>query len=256
MTRLQGKVAIVTGATGAIGKATARLFLEEGAKVMLVGRSLDKLEACRDELGHAGHVDCRVVSAGDEAATKAAVAATVEVFGRLDITFANAGTIGEIGPLHELTLENVNHVLQVNVVGVWLDMKYSIPPMLERGGGSIIVNSSIAGVVGVPAMAPYVTSKHAVAGLAKAAALELAETGIRVNAIAPGPIKNRLMRSLEEQMMPDDPDQMRANFTSAVPMKRYGSNEEVARLALFLASDDSSFITGMTYPIDGGYTTA
>jgi NAD(P)-dependent dehydrogenase (short-subunit alcohol dehydrogenase family) len=195
-----------------------------------------------------------VADATDEAATKAAVAATVEAFGGVDIMFANAGTEGVAKPLQDLTFEEFNHVIQTNVIGVWLSVKHCVAPMQERGGGSIIATTSVAGVIGFPNISHYIASKHAVCGFVKTAAMELAESGIRVNAIGPGPIANRMMRSLEEQMSPDDPDAMHAAVEETIPMKRYGTDAEVANLALFLGSDESSYTTGAVYLVDGGYT--
>ena len=256
MARLDGKVAIITGATGGIGEATAQLFLNEGAKVMLVGRSAQKLKASLERVGHEDSVDHFVADATDEAATREAVAATVKAFGGVDILFANAGTEGVSKPLQDLTVEEFNHVLQTNVVGVWLSVKHCVAPMRERGGGSIVATASIGGLIGFPNVAPYIASKHAVCGFVKTAALELAESGIRVNAIAPGQIDNRMMRSLEEQISPDDPDAVHESIEEMIPMKRYGTNAEVASLALFLGSDESSFATGAVYTIDGGFTAA
>ena len=252
MARLDGKVAIITGATGGIGEATAQLFLSEGAKVMLVGRSAEKLSASLERVGHEASVEHFVADATDEAATKDAVAATVEAFGGIDILFANAGTEGAAKPLQHLTVEEFNHVLQTNVIGPWLSVKHCVVPMRERGGGSIIATASRVGLVGVPNASSYVASKHAVCGFVKTAALELAKSGIRVNAIAPGPIDNRMMRSLEEQRSPDDPDAVHEAIKESIPMKRYGSNAEVAALALFLGSDESSFSTGAIFTLDGG----
>ena len=256
MARLDGKVAIITGATGGIGEATAQLFLSEGAKVMLVGRSAEKLSASLERVGHEDSVGHFVADATDEAATSDAVAATVEAFGGVDILFANAGTEGVAKPLQEMTVEEFNHVLQTNVVGVWLTVKHCVAPMREGGGGSIIATASRVGLVGLPNASSYVASKHAVCGFVKTAALELAESGIRVNAIAPGPIDNRMMRSLEEQRSPDDPNAMHEVIKESIPMKRYGTNAEVAALALFLASDESSFSTGTIYTLDGGSNAA
>jgi NAD(P)-dependent dehydrogenase (short-subunit alcohol dehydrogenase family) len=254
MTRLDGKVAIITGASGGIGEATARLFLSEGAKVMLVGRSAEKLRASLERVGHPESAAMFVADATDEAATRAAVQATVEMFGGVDILFANAGTEGVSKPLHELTVEEFNHVLQTNVVGVWLSVKHCVAPMVARGGGSIMATASVAGLKGFSKGAPYVASKHAVCGLVKSAALDLAESGIRVNAIAPGAIDNRMIKSLEEQLSPGDPGAMREAIKGSIPLKRYGTNTEVARLAVFLGSDESSFTTGAIYSVDGGAT--
>ncbi len=254
--RLEGKVAIITGATGGIGEATAKRFLAEGANVMLVGRSADKLRETRERLAVNNGVAEFVADAADEKATAAAVAATIEAFGGVDILLANAGIEGMIAPIENQTVENFEEVLRTNVIGVWLAMKYCVEPMKKRGSGSIIALSSIAGVIGVPAGAPYFASKHAVCGLVKCAGLELGPYGIRVKAIGPGPIDNRMIRSIETQLSPDDPDAMREGFSQLIAMKRYGTNEEVANLALFLASDESSYCTGSIHMIDGGFTAA
>jgi NAD(P)-dependent dehydrogenase (short-subunit alcohol dehydrogenase family) len=254
--RLEGKVAIVTGATGGIGEATAARFLEEGASVMLVGRSKEKLKATRERLAVENGLAEFVADAGDEAATTAAVAATVEAFGGVDILLANAGTEGNFAPIENLSVGEFESVFRTNVIGVWLAMKYCVEPMKRSGGGSMIALSSIAGMIGSPTMAPYIASKHAVFGLVKTAALELAASGIRVNAIGPGPIDNRMMRSLESQFNPADAAAAHEFILSKVPMNRYGRNEEVANLALFLASGESTFCTGGIHMIDGGFIAA
>lgn len=254
--RLDGKVAIVTGATGGIGEATAKRFLAEGARVMLVGRSVEKLEETRQRLSGFDDLATSVADATDEQATAAAVAATVKAFGGIDILLANAGIEGKIALIEDQTVENFEEVLRTNVIGVWLSMKYCVEPMKKRGRGSMIALSSISGVIGVPAGSPYFASKHAVCGLVKCAALELGPFDIRVNAIGPGPIDNRMIRAIETQISPDDPDVMRAGLTQQIAMKRYGTNEEVANLALFLASDEASYCTGSIHMIDGGFTAA
>ena len=254
--RLDGKAAIITGATGGIGEATARLFLDEGASVMLVGRSKEKLKATRERLAVENGLAEFVADAGDEAATAAAVAATVEAFGGVDILLANAGTEGNFAPIENLSVGEFESVFRTNVIGVWLAMKYCVEPMKRSGGGSMIALSSIAGMIGSPTMAPYIASKHAVFGLVKTAALELAASGIRVNAIGPGPIDNRMMRSLESQFNPADAAAAHEFILSKVPMNRYGRNEEVANLALFLASGESTFCTGGIHMIDGGFIAA
>lgn len=251
--RLEGKTAIITGATGGIGEATAKRFLEEGAKVMLVGRSAGKLDETRKRLGEFENVASAIADAADEAATRAAVQATVDTFGGVDILLANAGTEGNCAPIESLEVKEFESVLSTNVIGVWLAMKYCVEPMKKRGKGSIIALSSIAGMIGSPTMAPYIASKHAVFGLVKTSALELAESNIRVNAIGPGPIDNRMIHSLEAQFSPDNPTAGHDFILSLVPMKRYGTNEEVANLALFLASDESSYCTGGIHMIDGGF---
>ena len=254
--RLAGKVAIITGATGGIGEATAKLFLQEGASVMLVGRSADKLQETRDRLAVDEGLAHFVADAADEEATAAAVAATIAAFGGVDILFANAGTEGKTNPIEATSRADFEEVLRTNVIGVWLAMKYCVEPMKERGGGSIIATASMAGVIGFPAMAPYIASKHAVNGLVKTAALELGAARIRVNAIAPGPIDNRMIASLASQLAPENPAALRDAVEAQIPLKRYGTNEEVANLVLFLASDESSYCSGGVHMIDGGYTAA
>ena len=254
--RLDGKVAIVTGATGGIGEATAKLFLELGAQVMLVARSPDKLAETKQRLDGLGEFDGAIADSTDEAATAAAVAKTLERFGGLDILIANAGTEGVLKPIEALTVADFNDTLQTNVIGVWLAMKHCVAPMKARGVGSIVALSSIAGMIGFPAMAPYIASKHAVFGLVKTAALELGEHNIRVNAVGPGPIDNRMMQSLGSQLAGDEAAALREGVETTIALKRYGTNEEVAHLLAFLASDASSYCNGSIHMIDGGYIAA
>ncbi len=256
MPRLEEKTALLTGATGGIGEATAKRFLEEGARVMLLGRSREKLDATSERLSGGDRVSSFVADAVDEAAIAAAAQATVNTFGGIDILLANAGTEGVSKPLESQSLEEFENVLRVNVTGVWLVMKHCVEPMKKGGGGSIIALSSIAGLIGFPGLSAYTASKHAVYGLVKTAALELAESGIRVNAIGPGPIDNRMIQSIAEQMNPGGASEVREAMENLVAMKRFGTNEEVANLALFLASDESSYCSGAMYPIDGGFTAA
>ena len=254
--RLDDKVAIVTGATGGIGEATAKLFLDLGAKVMLVARSADKLAATKSRLESHGEVAGSISDAADEAGMAAAVAATLDRFGGLDILIANAGTEGVLKPIEALSVEEFEDTMRTNVTGVWLAMKHCVAPLKARGGGSIVALSSIAGVIGFPAMAPYIASKHAVYGLVKTAALELGPSNICVNAVGPGPIDNRMIDSLQNQLAPDDPAALRGGIEASIAMRRYGTNEEVAHLLAFLASDASSYCNGSIHLIDGGYVAA
>ena len=254
--RLDGRVAIITGATGGIGEATAKLFLQLGAKVMLVARSTDKLAATLARLEPLGEVAGSLSEATDEAAFSAAVAATLDRFGGLDILIANAGTEGVVKPVELLSVEEFEDTMRTNVTGVWLSIKHCVEPLKARGGGSIIALSSIAGCIGFPAMSPYIASKHAVYGLVKTAALELGASNIRVNAVGPGPIDNRMIDSLQNQLAPDNPAALRAGIEASIPMKRYGTSEEVAHMLAFLASDASSYCSGSIYMVDGGYVAA
>ena len=251
--RLDGKVAIITGAAGGIGSATATLFIELGAKVMLTDRDQAKLEEACAKVGDPERCAMAIADCAGEAATKTTVIATVRRFGRLDIMVANAGTEGALGPLDQISVDDFEHILRTNVVGVWLAIKHAVPAMKTAGGGAIVATSSIAGVIGFPGLGPYVASKHAVAGLVKAAAIELAPLKIRVNAVAPGPIDNRMMQSLGDQLGGGDAAAFRAFINSRIPMGRYGNNEEIAQLIAFLASDAASYCTGGLYVADGGY---
>ena len=254
--RLEGKVAIITGASGGIGAATARRFLDEGAKVMLVGRSEAKIEQTMEALGNGTSLAFHLAEAADEQANAAAVAATVDRFGGVDIMLANAGTEGVVAPFEQQSAADFESVLRTNVLGVWISMKTCVEAMKQRGGGSIIALSSIAGVIGAAGLLPYIASKHAVFGMVKTAAIELGEFNIRVNAIGPGPIQNRMIDSICDQAAPGDSEAVADGFRDAIPMKRFGENEEVANLALFLASDESSYCSGSIHMIDGGYTAA
>ena len=256
MARLAGKIALITGATGGIGMATAAAYLREGAKVMLVGRSEDKLAEARGQLGHADSVATFATDAADEDGVRGAVDATVSEFGGLDIVFANAGTEGQPKPLTDTTTGEFETVLRTNVVGPWLTIKHAVPALTERGGGSIIVTSSIAGAIGFRGLAPYIASKHAVNGLTKTAAQELAPAGIRVNAIAPGMIDNRMFHSITDHLGAGDGAALLEQIMPAIPMEHLGKSEEIAAFAVFLGSDESSYCTGSIHLADGGFVAA
>jgi NAD(P)-dependent dehydrogenase (short-subunit alcohol dehydrogenase family) len=252
--RLQGKVAIVTGATGGIGAATARLFLAEGAMVALADLDEGRLAKLEGALENADRVLTLRTDVADTEQVLRCVERTVARFGKLDVMFANAGIEGMVGPIRSMTMENLEQVLAVNVGGVFSSIKHAAGAM--TAGGAIVVTSSVAGFIGSSGLAAYCASKHAVMGLVKTAAIELAPAGIRVNAINPGPIENRMMRSIEAQALPSDPAAVKAGFEALVPLRRYGTNEEIAQLAVFLASSEASYCTGGAFVADGGFLTS
>jgi len=251
--RLSGKVALITGAAGGIGRATAARFVDEGARVVLFDREERALVELVRALGGEERAALCVGDVSREADVAAAIDETVARFGGLDVLFANAGVEGRVAPLTQLTVDDLDRVLAVNVRGPFLCLKHAVPAMQRRGGGSVIITSSVAGLVGSPGLAAYVTSKHATIGLCKTAALELAPMNIRVNTINPGPIDNRMMRSIEDQAAPGAGAMVKEKFTQMVPLRRYGRNEEIAALAAFLASDEASYSTGAAFLADGGF---
>ena len=243
--RLSGKVAIITGAGSGIGAATARRFVLEGAKVVVVDITGAE-EKIAGELGeHAVAVHADVANSSD---VRSMIDAAVSRFDRLDILVNNAGIEGEQAPTADCTEENFDRVVAVNLRGVFLGMKYGIPAMIASGGGSIINTASVAGLVGFAGIPAYCASKGGVIQLSKTAALEYAGQKIRVNAVCPGviwtPMIDRLTGGTEEG---------RAAIVALEPVGRMGSAEEIADLILYLASDESAFVTGAAIPIDGGF---
>lgn len=254
MDRFEGKVAIVTGAAGGIGRAAAIRFASEGASVVLVDRDDGQLGETVDAIGPASggtHSVTADVTRSDEVARY--VEAATSTFGGVDILFNNAGIEGVVAPLEQYPEEVFDQVLAVNLKGVWLGMRHVAEAMRLRGGGAIVNTASVAGLSGTPMLIAYGASKHAVVGMTKTAALELAPAGIRVNAVCPSPIETRMMRSIEAGISPDDPEAIKKTVTEGLPLGRYGEPVEVAALVAFLASDEAAYITGGIYPIDGGH---
>ena len=254
--RLKNKTAIFTGATGGIGTATSKRYLEEGANLVMVGRSEEKLMNLMKSLDNPSNALTCVADSKDESAINKCINTTYEKFGSVDIVMANAGTEGIVKPLTDFTVEEFNDVIDVNVVGVWLYMKYAFPIMQKQKSGSFIAVASTAGLVGFNGLCPYIASKHAVCGMVKTACLENGPMNVRVNALAPGPVDNRMMASLGEQLNPDDPSSVVDMVNGMVATNRYSTNEEIANLALFLGSDESSNCSGSVYVCDGGFTAA
>src|SRR4028119_1102116 len=242
---LQDKVALVTGGTSGIGRVTAIAYAQQQAKVV-VGRRIDEGEETvrliKEAGGEAIFVQADVTK---EADVKATVDKAVGVFGRLDIAFNNAGTVGENPSLIEQTEAEYERTMNVNVKGVWLSMKHEIAQMLKQGSGSIVNMAPAVGVVALPNILLYTASKHAVVGLTKAAALQYAKAGIRINVVAPGAIQTDMFEAVT--------DEAKAYFTGLHPIGRVGTPLEVANAVLFLSSDLASFTTGATLLVDGGY---
>lgn len=251
--RFQGRVVVVTGAAGGIGREVVLRFVAEGAKVVaadLGGDELDETvrlvhEAGGDAIGVAADVT-------DEGQVRAMVAAANDTYGGLDALVNNAGVEGPVRPLTETDADHFDRVLAVNVRGVFLGMKHAAPVIAAQGGGAIVNLSSVAGLGGTPGIVAYGASKHAVIGVTKTAAMEFAPMQIRVNAVCPSPVETRMMRALEAGMNPDDPEAVHALMAASIPLGRYGEPSDVASLVLFLCSDEASFLSGAAIPIDGG----
>ncbi|MEH2012346.1 SDR family oxidoreductase [Nostoc sp.] len=247
-----GKVAIVTGGSSGIGKATAIAFGKAGAKVVVAARRDSEGEETVNLIKQAGSEALFVkTDVAQVSQVEALVSKTVETYGRLDFAFNNAGIDGGNAPLHEQSLELFDQLIAVNVRGLFLCMKYEIVQMLRTGGGVIVNNSSMGGLIAFPSIGPYHASKHAVMGLTKSAALDYAKLGIRINAVNPGIIDTDLIVRMAEKM--GDAETTSQRLTTMVPMGRMGKPEEIASTVLFLCSEAASYITGQSLVVDGGY---
>lgn len=249
MSLMYGKVAIVTGGAGDIGEAAAKALVSEGARVVLIDRDEVSLEYVRKKFigDKVTTVVADIRKAGE---VRAFVDHTMKTYGRIDVFFNNAGIIGQIDQIQNYSEEAFDEVIAVNLKGVWLCCKYALPRM--GPGGSMVISSSVSGLRGARNLSGYVASKHGVVGIMKAMAIEFAHKRIRVNSVHPGPVEGKIMHFIEQQFSPEDVGKARLEREQRIPFGRYVTPEEVAKLVLWLLSDESSFITGTTQIIDGG----
>ncbi len=241
---------LITGALTGIGRATALAFAAEGYQVVVSGRRKQAGEELADELRLAGtESEFVLADVTDEAQVQNLIKKTLTRFGRIDVAVNNAGTEGELGPVTGQTIANYRATFDTNVLGVLLSMKYQLSAMQSQGSGSIINLSSIAGQIGMAGASVYVASKHAVEGLTKTAALEVASLGIRVNAVAPGPVDTPML-----DRFTGGNAEARAGMLAMMPAKRSAEPEEIAQTIVFLGSNKARYITGQSIAVDGGYT--
>jgi NAD(P)-dependent dehydrogenase (short-subunit alcohol dehydrogenase family) len=248
MNRLEGKVALITGGAGGIGRAAAALFIRERASVLLVDQADSGVEKVAADFGSAAAGVVADVTNAEQ--VEQCFAAAQSRFGGLDVVLLNAGVTGAHTPLEDYPPEIFDTVMLVNVRAVWLGLRAAIRPLRRRGGGSIIITSSIQGLAAIGYTSAYTTSKHAVVGMMKGAALELARDKIRVNCVHPGMTDTPMMDRIHQGS--GAPEQMAAAISATIPMRRYARADEVAALMLFLASDESGYCTGASYAVDGG----
>src|ERR1700754_3937858 len=251
----KGKVALVTGGGNGIGRAAALGFAKGGAKVVVVDRDAAGGEGTagiiRQQGGEALFVTADVTKSAD---VQAYVKVALDAYGSIDCFHNNAGIEGTVAPTAEYDEAMFDAVMNVNVKGVFLGMRHVLPVMLQQKRGAVVNTASVAGLVASPGMPAYVASKHAVIGLTKTAAGEVARQGIRVNAVCPGPVDTRMIHSLEEQISPTDPAAVGARYQAAIPSGRYTTADEIANMVLFLCSDLASNTTGGQFVVDGGRT--
>ena len=248
-----GKVALVTGGGGGIGRATALGFALRGARVMVVDADATSGQASADIIAQrGGTVGFEQTDVTQWASVQDYVKKTMDAYGRIDCFFNNAGIEGSVTPVHEYDEATLAKIIAVNLKGVFLGMRYVLPVMIAQGSGAIVNTASVAGLFGGPGMVAYVASKHAVLGMTKVASTDVAGLGVRVNAVCPGPEETRMMRSLEAMRNPSDPESIHTATSRIIPAGRYALPEEIANTVMFLCSDLSSNTTGTQVVVDGG----
>jgi len=253
MGRLQDRVAFITGAASGMGRAAARLFADEGARVLAFDKSEAVVEVAEAITQGGGAAAAMIGDAGLEADVEKAVATAVREFGGLDVCFANAGIIGGYAPFLEETMEQWQEVLRVNLIGPFLAIKHSAKAMIPRGKGAIVCTASVAGVRGAGAGGAYSGSKAGVINLVQVASHELSGTGVRVNAICPGLIETGMTQNVFERARQRGTDHKIGQLSA---LQRAGQPEEIAAMALFLASDDASYVNGQAIAVDGGFSSS
>ena len=254
--RLDGKIALVTGAAGVIGTATMRLLAERGARIVAIDRQEGPLADAVSGLPASAQALALAADVTQESEVADYVRAAVAKFGTIDVFYNNAGIEGDIKPIVDYPIESFRRVLDVNVVGVFLGMKHVLPVMLKQNSGSIINTASIAGLIGSPSVAAYSASKHAVIGMTKSAAQECSGTGVRVNCVCPGLIDSRMLGAIIDGRNPGNAPTPMERIVDRIPARRLGQATEVASIVAFLASDEASYVSGSAYTVDGGRTSS
>jgi NAD(P)-dependent dehydrogenase (short-subunit alcohol dehydrogenase family) len=253
MKRLEGKTALVTGAASGIGRASALLFAAEGANVVVLDRSPEVEQTAEQIRTSGGRVTAFVKDSSEEANVVEAIEAAIREFGALDVCYANAGISGGIVPLQEQTVEHWNNILKVNLVGTFLAVKHAARVMTPRGKGSIICTASVAGLRSGAGGSPYSASKAGVISLVQTTAYQLSGTGIRINAICPGLIETGMTRPIFDHARARGTDHKIGQLN---PLRRPGAPIEIANMALFLASDEASYVNGQAFPVDGALSSS
>ena len=241
---------LITGAASGMGEETARMFATSGASVMLADRNEQALKLLTDQLSKNGHrVAYTTCDVSDEEQVKAMVDKTVDTYGALDAAYNNAGIMAPLNNTTDISSESFDQILNVNLKGIWLCMKYELIQMNKQGHGSIVNASSIGGLIGVPGRSSYVASKHGIIGLTKSAALEYASNNIRINAVCPGTIHTPMVDEMMKTM-----SLIEEEVLKVTPANRFGSSEDIASAVLWLSSSAASYVTGQAIAVDGGYT--